>query len=193
MKKILFVLICLAFIPTQAFGAMEYVEGSTTGVYYDKESDLWITRIIRVYALSDVSVIDDLTYITVGEADKITKGFLLEKGLPGEPNKDTRRERKRFINLLEDSLILVEESKRSDNKDLPKRLGRFYSFNIMLGPAEKGGDVRLGIVIHDYEKKKVLTVYMNQPEVEGLIALLEKVPPLLEELRTKEQRYPVLP
>lgn len=192
MKKTLFALICLLFLSTRALAAMEYVEGTTTGNYYSENLNIWITRIVQVYVLSDTSVIDDLSYIVVGDGEKMIKGFLLEKGLPGEPNKDTREERRRLINLLEDSLILMTEAKM-DGKNFTKHLSRFYSLDVKLKSSERGKDVKLVLIIHDYEKKKDLALHMNDKEVSELIALLEKVPQVLETLKKSEKKYPVLP
>jgi len=192
MKKILFAIACLLFISTSAMAGMSYIDGTTTGIYYDEKLDKNVPVLIRLYSMHSRRLIDDLTYIEASDNNMLVKSFILENGLPGFPNRDTVFERKRIIKQLHDALLLMAEA-RLDGKDFDKHLARFYGIELYLKSQDKGADVKVGILIHDYEQKVHATVYLNDNEVTELIILLKKVPAVISELRATEPKYPALP
>jgi hypothetical protein len=179
MKKILILAAGLMLLASSALAANKseplYLK-ETAEAYHKTESGEWEVLPVQVYVLvGKKKYYDDLTFIKVGREGRTVEAFVMEKGLPGEPNIATRDEREKMVRALKKSKILMIMAEEGDLKH-QRSTGRFMNFDLDVLPRAADGEPRLRIRIINIETRDRITIYMDDEQIGRLVPLLEQAP-----------------
>lgn len=167
-------------------GETHYLDASVTADYYDRSTEELTTRELKVYVMLGQEHKDDLTFIEfTGTEDKV-EGFLMEVGIPGEPNVKTREERRKFSDALEEAGERLEK-KLAAGDTKRERIDSFLNFDIFIMPPPGGENPLVRLKIHHYRTGQGDSVYLDPEEVSRLVDILREVPVVLEELKKPEE------
>lgn len=188
MKKLVLTLVCLILTAQTVFATharMRYIEGKTSASYQDPDTDKWSVVPVRVYVLiGKKKSYDDLTYIVVDLGKKKTEAFLMERGIPGQPNVATRQEREKFLKALRKGQKLLEKA-QEEPPSYRRTVGYFINFDLDLMPVKNGEEPRIRMYISNIETREKTTVYLNRDQIEKLISLIEVAPKMMDQLKAE--------
>lgn len=195
MKKIIIIAAAIMMMAAPA------IADSTATVYIDEkaeafhqaESGEWEVLPIQVYVVvGKKKYYDDLTYVEVGHEGRTVEAFIMENGLPGDPNIATRDEREKFVRALKKSKILMMMAEEGDLSH-QKSTGRFMNFDLDVLPGSQKSEPRLRVKLINIENRERITLYMDDEQIDGLIPILEKAPAIIAEIKKARKQNKAWP